>query len=77
MTGFDSFVLGLVIGEDEASARKEKQTDSPWHTGTPTEEGWYLCKLKDTDLYETTYFHGYDWSEYIEKWQKIEDEDSK
>lgn len=26
--------------EDIAFYRK----DNPWHTGTPTEEGWYLCK---------------------------------
>lgn len=46
---------------------------SPWHTGTPTEEGWYVCKMKGTDLYETQYFTGVNWNEeIIEAWQKIE-----
>lgn len=46
---------------------------SPWHTGTPTEEGWYLCKLKAVDLYETHFFSGNNWCEHTEKWRKIED----
>ena len=48
---------------------------SPWHTGTPTEEGWYVCKLHDSDLYETQYFTGMNWDEILfEKWQKIRDD---
>lgn len=23
-----------------------QKTENPWHTGTPTEEGWYLIKYK-------------------------------
>ena len=28
------------------SQKTEAHTDSPWHTGTPTEEGWYLVVQK-------------------------------
>ena len=48
---------------------------SPWHTGTPTEEGWYLCKMIETDFYETQYFTGNNWAGFFEKWQKIEETD--
>lgn len=47
---------------------------SPWHTGIPTDEGWYVCKLYDSDLYETQYFTNNNWDETLfEKWQKIEE----
>jgi len=55
---------------------------SNWHTGTPTEEGWYLMKVKldDEIIYDTNYLtpcvYGMDWryahGEIIE-WQKIEE----
>ena len=49
---------------------------NPWHTEPPTEEGWYVCKMKGIDLYETQYFTGVNWNEEtIEKWQKIEETD--
>ena len=45
---------------------------SPWHTGTPTEEGWYVCKLAGSDIYETHNFTGNNWDETLfEKWQMI------
>ena len=45
---------------------------NPWHTGTPTEEGWYVCKMCGTDIFETQYFTGMNWEAHIiEKWQKI------
>ena len=47
--------------------------DSHWHTGTPTEEGLYLVKLKEANLYETHNFTGNNWCEHFEKWQKIEE----
>jgi len=50
-----------------------RRTESSWHTGTPKEVGWYLCKLKAVDLYETHFFSGNNWGEYVEKWRKIED----
>lgn len=50
-----------------------EENPSPWHTGTPTEEGWYVCKMIGIDLYETQYFTGVNWNEeIIEAWQKIE-----
>ena len=49
---------------------------SPWHTEPPTEKGWYVCKMRGTDLYETEYFTGANWNEeIIEKWQKVEETD--
>lgn len=53
-----------------------------WQTGTPTEEGWYLTKVKlyDAIIYDTNYLtpcvYGVDWRyahEEIIKWQKIEE----
>lgn len=55
---------------------------NPWHTGTPTEEGWYLCAY-DTDIYLANYWVGSGWlkqyrAEGIDcrqglvAWQKIE-----
>ena len=55
--------------------------DSDWHTGTPTEEGWYLLAYKHLDgyRYTTDYFvRGY-WTfmpiavfDDMVGWQKIE-----
>ena len=50
---------------------------NPWHTGAPTEEGWYVVKLKDSDLYETHNFTGNNWCDHFEKWQKINEENEK
>ena len=45
---------------------------NPWHKGVPTEEGWYVCKLKDCDIYETNYFTGSNWNEeFFEMWQPL------
>lgn len=59
---------------------------NPWHTGTPTEEGWYLLKLVD-EYGRITYdanclrkgIKGMEWKyaffgHVIIKWQSIEDE---
>ena len=52
-----------------------------WHIGTPTEEGWYLLKVKSDDevIYDTNRLiqclWGLDWKyvhEEILAWQKIE-----
>ena len=48
---------------------------NPWRTGTPTDDGWYVCKLRDSDLFETHYFTNNNWDEKLfEKWQKIVEE---
>lgn len=48
---------------------------SPWQTGTPTEQGWYICKLAGSDIYETHNFTGNNWNaEIFEKWQMIKEE---
>ena len=53
-----------------------EEKPSLWHTGTPTEEGWYVCKLRGVDIYETENYIGNEWGGYIEKWQKIDDEEN-
>ena len=41
--------------------------DSSWHTGTPTEEGWYLTKVTDVDKpYEVLKFENGKWSDYLD-----------
>ena len=59
---------------------------SPWHTGTPTEEGWYLTKVKVRDcdgsyffMYEAVWFDGEEWvnrrhQQPVFAWQKIEED---
>lgn len=60
------------------------EPQSNWHTGTPTEEGWYLFAFKVRDCdgtyfwdYEANYWYGYGQTlshqQPIEKWQKIEE----
>lgn len=51
--------------------------ESRWHTGTPTEKGWYVCKLAGSDIYETHNFTGNNWDETLfEKWKMIEEENN-
>lgn len=52
---------------------------SPWHTGTPTEKGWYLQRIKSKNYitYDTDYYENGDWKYScvfceILAWQKIE-----
>lgn len=64
----------------------EDLAENPWHTGTPTEEGWYLLKLVDEYgriTYDANYLRkgikGMEWKyaffgHVIIKWQRIEDE---
>ena len=58
--------------------------DNPWCTGTPTEEGWYLLKIKSDDeiIYDTDKLiqclWGLDWKyahNEIIGWQKIEEKE--
>ena len=57
--------------------------DNPWHTGTPTEEGWYLVafnyEFEEGVRYTTDYFKDGKWAfpmvrdiSKIRAWQKIE-----
>lgn len=58
--------------------RWNKRANS-WHTGTPTEEGWYLCKSEHMVGYDVGYYvngrfnrlHCFN-QEDITEWQKIE-----
>lgn len=47
---------------------------NPWHTGTPTEEGWYLTSTKASD-YSVHYFDGSKWDfcsdDFIIAWMLI------
>ena len=58
----------------------EELDENPWHTGKPTEEGWYLLKIKSDDeiIYDTDKLiqclWGLDWKyahKEIIEWQKI------
>lgn len=48
---------------------------NPWHTGTPTEEGWYLLAYGD-NFYCANYWQGNSWRHVwggtLLAWQKIE-----
>ena len=49
-----------------------------WHTGEPTEKGWYVCKMHKLSHLEycTDFFDGTDWRYFfaidIVAWQRIE-----
>jgi len=54
---------------------------SPWHTGTPTEDGWYVleCNIGNSDgtYYATDYWNnevGYWTVNRVIRWQKIEED---
>ena len=60
---------------------KEMPLESPWHTGTPTEEGWYLleCNIGNSDgtYYATDHWNnevGYWTVNRVIRWQKIEED---
>lgn len=55
--------------------------DNNWHTGTPTEEGWYLleCNIGNSDetYYATDYWNnevGYWTVNRVIRWQKIDED---
>lgn len=52
-----------------------EEDHSPWHTGTPTEEGWYLCAYGD-NFYCANYWQGGTWKNQwagtLLAYQKIE-----
>lgn len=55
-----------------------QKTENPWHTGTPTEGGWYLQRIKSkyNITYDTDYYENGDWKyscifREIVAWQKI------
>lgn len=65
----------------EMDKDRERQFDAnpynPRHTGTPTEEGWYLCKTKASD-FSVHYYDGNKWDfcplDFVIKWQKIKED---
>lgn len=81
-----SLAYGMGEEEEKAKAEREKKASNNWHTGTPTEEGWYLLKLVDEYgriTYDANYLRkgikGMEWKyaffgHVIIKWQSIEDE---
>lgn len=72
------YALGMsaVVGAIEAYPLEELD-ENPWHTGTPTDEGWYLCKTKASD-FSVHYYDGNKWDfcplDFVIKWQKIEED---
>ena len=74
---FKAFCDGVHDAFAEVRMCELVNLDSNWHTDIPTKKGWYVCKMRGTDLYETHYFTGVNWDEeIIEKWQMIEEEES-
>lgn len=81
-----NMIAMTVLADTEARAVEIWNTrPNPWHTGTPTEEGWYLLKIKSDDeiVYDTNYLtpcvYGMDWRyahEEIIEWQKIEEKEN-
>lgn len=66
--------------EDEAIT-KWNNRPSPWHTGTPTENGWYLleCNIGNSDgtYYATDHWDnevGYWTVNRVIRWQKIKED---
>ena len=63
---FDGCAQRISSSEYVTKWAYEDDIDNPWHTGTPTEEGWYL--IQDSDgagtFFETEYFD----TERIAKW---------
>ena len=60
---------------------KDKKTSSPWHTGTPTENGWYLLECgiggSDETYYATDYWDnkvGYWTVNRVVRWRKIKED---
>jgi hypothetical protein len=58
-----------------------QKTENPWHTGTPTEEGWYLLAFIEDGrrIYDANRLKNGIW-EYcligdILEWQKIEEKE--
>ena len=61
--------------------RRKMMADNNWHTGTPTEEGWYLleCNIGNSDetYYATDYWNnevGYWTVNRVIRWQKIDED---
>ena len=70
--------LAYAVGEEEAEAKakRERKKETNWHTGTPTEEGWYLLKCLYPEgseyIYDTWYCtEDTELSENVVAWQKI------
>lgn len=67
--------------EKEKLIEKWNKRPNPWHTGTPTEEGWYIIKLAVSDAYFTNYWEAegkwriaMNYNFYA--WQKIEEKEN-
>ena len=59
--------------------------DTPWHTGTPTEEGWYLLHVRGTIPFRVAYMRNWQWlstddsrirTDVVIEWQKIEENEN-
>ena len=59
-----------------------QKTENPWHTGTPTEEGWYLLYVRGTIPFRVAYMRNWQWlstddsrirTDVVIEWQKIEE----
>lgn len=63
------------------------EVSNPWHTGTPSEEGWYLLHVRGTIPFRVAYMRNWQWlstddsrirTDVVIEWQKIkENEDGQ
>ena len=51
----ESMSLSMLVS-DCIDYLREKQLEKKWHTGTPTEEGWYVLLTSETIPYSVAYW---------------------
>lgn len=77
--------IGIGDSEDEKKVTEAwNKRPNPWHTGTPTEEGWYLIaftyEFEEGVRYTTDYFKDGKWAfpmvrdvSKLRAWQKVDE----
>lgn len=73
--------MGDFISNEDA-IRMWNTRPNPWHTDTPTEEGWYLLHVRGTIPFRVAYMRNWQWlstddsrirTDVVIEWQKIEE----
>ena len=72
-----SYLNGMDKVLDSIKELGEVELDNPWHTGIPTEEGWYLYKGHDLGgiFYDTEYLpKGFSWQypNDVDEWMLLD-----
>ena len=71
-----SIAYGMGEEEEKAKAEREKKASSNWHTGIPTDEGWYLIAFLGSNKrieYASAVWCYNEWDAHcrVIAWQKI------